>query len=56
MNAFGIDEFTVLECDTSGHCLIKSAEQDINGEAAVERKGSLYLCETFATVGVCSCV
>ena len=33
--------FTFLECD-SGHHLIKAAEQELNGEDVVTRKGSLY--------------
>ena len=47
--AFTSPSFTFLECD-SGHHLIKAAEQELNGEDVVTRKGSLYLCEQFSKV------
>lgn len=45
--AFNINYFTVLECDSTGHQLIK---QDLSGFEVVSRKGSLYLCESFPEV------
>ena len=47
VKAFGIEGYTVLECDVSGHNLVKSSEQEIDGDAAVGRRGCLYLCEKF---------
>ena len=38
---------TVLECGGNGHDLLKSSEQDVNGEYVAQRRGSLYLCENF---------
>ena len=52
--AFGTKCFTVLECDSTGHQLIKAAEQDISGYYVVLRKGCLYLCESFPEVSVSS--
>ena len=48
--AFNINYFTVLECDSNSHQLIKAAEQDLSGFEVVSRKGSLYLCESFPEV------
>ena len=45
--AFDVTNFTALECDRNGHSLIKCCDQEINGEAVSQRRGSLYLCETF---------
>ncbi len=45
--AFEVSEYTVLECDGSGHHLLKSTEQFIDGEYVNERRGTLYLCENF---------
>ena len=48
IRAFEVDTFVVLDCD--GHNLIKCAEQSINGEKVVDRKGGLYLCKEFDRV------
>ena len=48
--AFNVHNFVYLECDNTGHGLVRGAEQDINGEDAVDRKGCLYLCERFFEV------
>lgn len=37
----------MLQCDGTGHNLIKAADQSVDGEAVVNRKGGLYLCENF---------
>lgn len=42
---FLISHYIVLECDDTGHNLFRSLNQDIDGEAATARRGSLYLCE-----------
>ena len=42
---FLTSHYIVLECDGTGHNLLKSVKQDIDGEAAVARRGALYLCE-----------
>ena len=42
--AFAVNNFTVLECNSNGHQLVKAADQDIHGEELVSRKGCLYLC------------
>ena len=44
-----ISNFTVLESDQCGHNLFQSPKQDIDGEAAVQRRGCLltihrYVC------------
>ena len=49
-HAFNTDTFVFLECDNTGHHLVRGADQDLNGEEAVERKGCLYLCERFPEV------
>ena len=41
-----VSNFTVLECDQFGHNLFQ-AEQNLDGEAAVQRRGCIYLCEEF---------
>ena len=45
--AFDVANFTVLECDSNGHSLIKCCDQEIDGDAVAQRRGCLYLCETF---------
>ena len=45
--AFQVSEYTVLECGHNGHTLLKSCDQDIDGDAIAQRCGCLYLCETF---------
>ena len=45
--AFEVSEYTVLECDSSGHNLLKCCDQEIDGDAVAQRRGCLYLCETF---------
>ena len=45
--AFQVTGYTVLECDSNGHTLLKSCDQDIDGDAIAQRRGCLYLCETF---------
>ena len=50
VRAFKVDKFVVLECDSTGHNLVKAADQSIDGEKAVDRKGGLYLCEKFEYV------
>lgn len=47
VKAFGVEGYKVLECDVSGHNLVKSSEQEMDGDAAVGRRGCLYLCEKF---------
>ena len=56
IRAFKMNEFTVLECDSTGHNLIKAADQTIDGEKAVDRKGALYLCEKFDHVSSQNCM
>ena len=53
--AFAVSNFTVLECDVTGHQLVKAADQDINGDELVARKGCLYLCEVFPEVSYALC-
>ena len=50
IHAFKVAKFVVLECDSTGHNLIKSADQSVDGEMVVARKGGLYLCEKFDLV------
>ena len=50
IRAFQVSEFVVLECDSTGHNLIRAADQKIDGETVVDRKGALYLCEKFDLV------
>ena len=53
IRAFKIDSFVVLDCDSTGHNLIKTADQQIDGEKVVGRKGGLYLCKEFNVVSLC---
>ena len=46
IRTFKVAKFVVLECDSSGHNLIRCADQLLDGEKAVDRKGTLYLCES----------
>lgn len=48
---FDVVDYTVLECDGSGHGLLKSAEQDADGEY-VALRSSLYLCEQFKVMAI----
>ena len=50
IRAFQVPEFVVLECDSTGHNLIRAADQKIDGETVVDQKGALYLCEKFDLV------
>ena len=36
---FNTSTFVFLECDNTGHHLVKGVNQDIDGDDAVERKG-----------------
>lgn len=47
VGAFKISDYTVLEVDSSGHYLLKACDQNVDGVMAADRRGSLYLCETF---------
>ena len=40
-SAFSTKNFTVLECVSGGHQLIKAADQEIDAEEVVSRKGPL---------------
>ena len=46
-SVFNCSEYTYLEGDSSGHTLCKSSDQELDGEAVVDRKGCLYLCKRF---------
>lgn len=46
-NAFGVSDYTVLECDVNSHGLQKSSEQNVDGDYVSQRRGSLYLCKDF---------
>lgn len=48
--AFKVAKFVVLDCDSTGHNLIRSADQSVDGEKVVALKGGLYLCEKFDLV------
>ena len=50
IRAFKVDNYVVLDCDSTGHNLIKTADQCIDGEKVVERKGGLCLCKEFNIV------
>ena len=50
LDAFDVRSFVVLDCDNTGHNLIKSSDQLVDGERAIVRKGALYLCENFDMV------
>lgn len=50
IRAFKVPEYVVLECDSTGHNLIRAADQTLDGEKVVDRKGALYLCENFELV------
>ena len=39
IHAFKVAKFVVLECDSTGHNLIKSADQSVDGEMVVAHKG-----------------
>ena len=43
-------DFVLLDCDTTGQNLVKSANQMLNGESIVNQKEGLYLCEKFDIV------
>ncbi len=49
---FKLEEYTVLNSDSSGHALCKCADQDINGETIVGCKSSLYVCKEFCHVRI----
>ena len=44
-SVFGLNNYTVLECDSRTHKLSISPHQDIDGRKAIERRRNLYLCE-----------
>lgn len=45
LKAFGVTHYTVLHCDGVSKYLMKSSEQNIDGNGMVDRRGCLYLCE-----------
>ena len=44
--AFSVTDYTVLHCDGVSKYLMKCNDQNIDGIAAIERRGCLYLCES----------
>ena len=50
IRTFKVTTFIVLDCDSTGHTLVKASNQSIDGEGVVGRKGALYLCEKFELV------
>lgn len=50
IRAFKVPEYVMLECDGTSHNLIRAADQTLDGEKVVDRKGALYLCENFELV------
>ena len=47
VRAFQIPEYTVLECDDTGHNLLRRIDQSIDGNDVLNLRGALYLCEVF---------
>ena len=47
IRAFQITEYTVLECDDTGHNLLRRIDQSIDGNNLTDLRGALYLCEAF---------
>ena len=47
IRAFQITEYTVLECDDTGHNLLRRINQSIDGNDLTDLRGALYLCEAF---------
>jgi len=47
---FKVNSFVILDCDNTGHNLVRSCDQSLDGERVVDRKGALYLCEKFDLV------
>ena len=45
IRTFQMSEYTVLECDDTGHNLIRRINQAIDGRDVVSLRGALYLCE-----------
>lgn len=45
LKAFGVTRYTVLHCDGVSKYLMKSSEQNIDGNGMVDRRGCLYLCK-----------
>ena len=43
MRTFKVQNFVVLECDNTSHSLIRAADQSVDGEKVVGRKGGLYV-------------
>lgn len=50
LRVFNVSTYTVLSCDSTGHVLLKSCDQDIDGEGVLQRRGCLYLCEIFNVI------
>ena len=44
---FNLQSFVLLDTMECGHNLIKSEEQNINGEWAIKKRGCIYLCEKY---------
>lgn len=47
LKAFEISKYTVLESNGTGHGLLKASEQNIDGSYVAERRGCLYMCQSF---------
>ena len=47
MRTFQITEYTVLECDDTGHNLLRRIDQSIDGSDVMDLRGALYLCEVY---------
>ena len=47
IRTFQISEYTVLECDDTGHNLLRRVDQTIDASDVMNLRGALYLCEVF---------
>ena len=47
LGSFQVSKYTLLECDNTGHNLVRCSDQDIDGVSVVQRRACLYLCEVF---------
>ena len=56
IRAFGVDKYIVHDVDSTGHCLIRCADQLVDGDAIVDRKGALYLSKEITEASVEFCL
>ena len=50
LKAFSVTHYTVLHCDGVSKFLMKSSDQNVDGNDLADKRGGLYLCENMQVI------